>query len=159
MKGAMATERTRREDPEELSVGRGLRLYRRAVRLRCPHCGEGPVLASWFRMREHCSTCGLRLERGEEDFFLGSMMFNLILSEGLFALVLIAWIISVWPNVPWDLLQYVVVAAMVVAPFVFLPFSRLIWLASDILIRPVTDEEMQWYRDNRTGVFRPFAER
>jgi uncharacterized protein (DUF983 family) len=153
------SERTRREDPEELSVGRGLRLYRRAVMLRCPHCGGGPVLASWFRMRSHCGTCGLRTERGEEDFFLGSMMFNLILSEGLFALVLVAWIISVWPNVPWDLLQYLVVVLMVVAPFVFLPFSRMIWLASDILIRPVTEEEMQWYRENRSGVFRPFAER
>jgi uncharacterized protein (DUF983 family) len=153
------SERTRREDPEELSVGRGLRLYRRAVMLRCPHCGGGPVLASWFRMRSHCGTCGLRTERGEEDFFLGSMMFNLILSEGLFALVLVAWIISVWPNVPWDLLQYLVVVLMVVAPFVFLPFSRMIWLASDILIRPVTEEEMQWYRENRGGVFRPFAER
>jgi uncharacterized protein (DUF983 family) len=158
MKGTMS-ERTRRDDPEELSVGRGLRLYRRAVMLRCPHCGSGPVLASWFRMRPHCGTCGLRTERGEEDFFLGSMMFNLILSEGLFALVLIAWIISVWPNVPWDLLQYLVVVLMVVAPFVFLPFSRMIWLASDMLIRPVTEEEMQWYRENRGGVFRPFAER
>jgi hypothetical protein len=52
-----------------------------------------------------------------------------------------------------------VVVLMVVAPFVFLPFSRMIWLASDILIRPVTEEEMQWYRENRSGVFRPFAER
>jgi uncharacterized protein (DUF983 family) len=154
-----ATERTRREDPEELSVGRGVRLYRRALALRCPHCGGRPVLASWFRMRPHCGSCGLRTERGEEDFFLGSMMFNLILAEGFFALVLVAWVIAVWPDVPWDALQYVVVVAMVVAPLVFLPFSRLIWLASDILIRPVTDDEMRWYRDNREGVYRPFEER
>jgi len=152
-------ERKRQGDPEELSVGRALRLYGRAIRLRCPHCGGGPVLASWFRMRPQCGQCGLRLERGEEDFFLGSMMFNLILSEGLFALVLIGWIISVWPNVPWDALQYMVVVLMVVAPLVFLPFSRLIWLASDILIRPVTDEEMAWHRESRADSFRSFSER
>jgi uncharacterized protein (DUF983 family) len=155
----MFNERERRNDPVELSPARAGRLYGRALRLRCPHCGGGPVLASWFRMRPHCGSCGLRMERGEEDFFLGSMMFNLILSEGLFALVLVAWVIAVWPNVPWDLLQYLVVVLMVIAPFVFLPFSRLIWLASDILIRPVTEEEMQWHRENRTGSYRSFAER
>jgi uncharacterized protein (DUF983 family) len=149
----------RRTDPEELSVGRAGRLYARALRLRCPHCGGGPVLASWVRMRSHCGTCGIRTERGEEDFFLGSMMFNLILSEGLLALVLVGLVIAMWPDVPWNLLQYGTPVLMVLAPFVFLPFSRTVWLASDILIRPVTDDEMRWHRDSEDRAFRSFVER
>jgi uncharacterized protein (DUF983 family) len=149
----------RRMDPEELNVGRAGRLYARALRLRCPHCGGGPILASWFRMRTNCESCGIRTERGEEDFFLGSMMFNLILSEGLLALVLVGLVIAMWPNVPWNFLQYGTPVLMVLAPLVFLPFSRTVWLASDILIRPVTAEEMEWYRDNGERAFRSFAER
>jgi uncharacterized protein (DUF983 family) len=141
--GARRAERARRHDPEELSPRRAATLYRRALLLRCPHCGARGMAISWFRMRERCASCGLRSQRGEEDFFLGSMMFNLILSEGLFALLLVGWVVAVWPDVPWGLVQVVAVAAMIVAPFVFLPFSRLVWLASDILIRPVTLAELE----------------
>ena len=41
--------------------------FLRALALRCPWCGKGPVLASWFRLRERCGACGLRLERGERS--------------------------------------------------------------------------------------------
>jgi hypothetical protein len=110
-------------------------------------------------MRANCESCGIRTERGEEDFFLGSMMFNLILSEGLLALVMVGLVIAMWPNVPWNFLQFGTPVLMVLAPFVFLPFSRTIWLASDILIRPVTAKEMEWHRDNEERAFRSFAER
>ena len=30
---------------------RTLRLFGRAFRLRCPHCGEGPVLEHWMKLR------------------------------------------------------------------------------------------------------------
>lgn len=145
--------------PEELSVRRALRLYARAVRLRCPHCGGGPVVASWFRMHARCGTCGLRTERGEEDFFLGSMMFNLILSEGLFVVFVIGLIIVQWPVVPWGFLQSWAIVLMAAAPFLVFPWTKTIWLASDILIKPVTDEEMRWHRDNDAAAIRSYAER
>lgn len=87
------------------------------------------------------------------------MMFNLILAEGALAAALVALVIGMWPNVPWNFLQYGTIILMILTPFVFLPFSRTVWLASDILIRPVTDEEMAWYDQNDQGTFRPFAER
>ena len=82
----------RQRSPEELSLSRALRLYARALRLRCPHCGKGRVVRSWFRMHPRCPACGIRTERGEEDFFLGSMMFNIILSEGLFVVFVTVWL-------------------------------------------------------------------
>lgn len=146
-------------DPVELSPKRAAVLFGRAARLRCPFCGGGSMLASWLTVRSQCPTCGLRTERGEEDFFLGAMMFNLVLSEGLLALVLVALVVASWPDVPWTFLRYGTVVLMALAPFVFFPFSKLIWLAADIMIRPVTPEEMQWYRENHSATYRPFADR
>ena len=30
----------------------------RALRLRCPNCGGGPIFDSWLRMRGRCPRCG-----------------------------------------------------------------------------------------------------
>ena len=114
----------------------------RAMRLRCPHCGAGPVLQHWFRMRQRCGTCGLAIERGERDYFIGSMLFNLVVSELLFAAGFIGTLVIAWPNVPWDTLQWAAPLAMGVAPFVLFPFSKLAWLGFDILLRPVTPDEL-----------------
>lgn len=146
-------------DPEELSVRRALRLYRRAVLLRCPHCGGGPIVASWFRMRPQCPECDIRMNRGEEDFFLGAMMFNLILAEGLLVAAGLLVVLLSWPAVPWDMLVNVGLVLMAVAPFVFYPFSHAIWLASDILIRPVTEAEMHWHREAPADAYRPQRDR
>ena len=110
-------------------------------------------------MHPRCPACGIRTERGEEDFFLGSMMFNIILSEGLFVVFVIGLIIVRWPDVPWDFLQTWAIGLMVAAPFLVFPWTKTMWLASDILIRPVTEEEMRWYEENPEGEIRPFQER
>jgi uncharacterized protein (DUF983 family) len=150
---------TRGGDPEELGLARALRLYGRALLLRCPNCGKGRVVASWFRLHPRCPVCGIRTERGEEDFFLGSMMFNIILSEGLFVVFVIGLVIVRWPRVPWSFLESWAIALMAAAPFLVYPWGKTMWLASDILIRPVTEEEMRWYAENEDTTHRPFGER
>lgn len=94
------------------------------------------MLVHWFRMRERCGRCGIRIERGEQDYFIGSMMFNLLLSELLFAAAFVATLVVLWPDVPWDVLQYAAPAAMFAAPFALFPFSKLAWLAFDLVLRP-----------------------
>jgi len=122
-----------------------------AARLRCPVCGGRGVLKSWMKMKERCPTCGLRLERGEHDFFLGAMMFNIALAEGILAIVLVGVMIALWPDVPWRLLEIGGPALMVVVPFVFYPFSQLAWLAVDLLLHPLTREELDWHRSSAEG--------
>ena len=96
----------------------------------------------WFKMRERCGNCGLAIERGERDYFIGSMMFNLVVSELLFAAAFVTTLVVAWPNVPWDFLQWAAPLAMGIAPFVLFPFSKLVWLGFDILLRPVTPDEI-----------------
>jgi uncharacterized protein (DUF983 family) len=114
----------------------------RAARLKCPHCGRGPVLQHWLKMRARCGNCGLAIERGERDYFIGSMLFNLVVSEMLFAVTFVAVLIVMWPNVPWDTMEWAAPAGMAVAPFLLFPFSKLAWLGFDILLRPVTPDEL-----------------
>ena len=133
-------------------LGDSVRLFWRAARLRCPHCGGKPVLRSWFHLRDRCGVCGLRLERGEaEDYYLGGMLLNLVLSELVFAVLFLVLLIALWPNVPWTALEYGIAAAVLVAPFLFYPMSKLLWLAFDIAFRPVTPAEMAWHQSDTTA--------
>lgn len=116
-------------------------LFARAMTLRCPHCGVRGILASWFKSAPACPRCRLRPDRGESDYFLGGMMFNIALAEGVFVIVLIVTLVVTWPRVPWTLLQYGAPAAMVLAPIILYPFSRLVWLAFDLMLRPVVPND------------------
>lgn len=123
----------------ELSFGGFSRLFllvARAVTVRCPHCGKGPVLVHWLRLRPACGHCHKSLERGEPDYFIGGMMFNLILSELLFAGIFIAILVSMWPTVPWDAIQIGAPVGMALTPIILYPISKLVWLAFDLAFRP-----------------------
>ena len=113
-----------------------LRLFARALRLRCPNCGQGKPFVSWFRMREHCEVCGLAFERGEDGYQVGSYMFNIVASELVFAAVFLVIVLATWPSPPWALLQYGGIALMVVVPFVLFPFTKTLFLAFDLIFRP-----------------------
>jgi uncharacterized protein (DUF983 family) len=115
----------------------------RGARVRCAFCGGGPLLESWTRPRARCPRCGLRTDRGKPDFFLGAMVFNIALSEGVLALLIVGVLVAMHPVVPWNFLQYGGVALMVLAPIVFLPVSRTLWMAIDILLHPVTPDELE----------------
>jgi uncharacterized protein (DUF983 family) len=116
-------------------------LFARALTLRCPNCGARGILASWFKLAPTCPRCHLRLERGESDYFLGGMMFNIALAEGVFIILLIVTLMVTWPRVPWSLLQYGAPAAMVLVPIILYPFSKLVWLAFDLMLRPATPND------------------
>src|SRR5439155_27161407 len=56
-------------------VDRLTRALGRAVRLRCPRCGETPLFRGWFSMAEACALCGLRFERAQ-GYFVGAIYVN-----------------------------------------------------------------------------------
>ncbi|HET7469558.1 MAG TPA: DUF983 domain-containing protein [Gemmatimonadales bacterium] len=123
-------------------LSRALMLFGRALRLRCPNCGQSHLFTSWLRMRERCPVCGLKTERGDEGYQVGSYMFNIVASELLFAALFIATIALTWPTPPWTLLEYGGIGLMILAPFVFFPFSKTVFLAFDLIFRPAAHDEL-----------------
>ena len=121
---------------------RGATLFARALALRCPNCGGRGLVVSWFKLAPVCPRCRLSPERGESDYFLGGMMFNIVLAEAVFVALLIGTIAMTWPSVPWSFLQYGAPLAMLLAPIVLYPFSRLVWLAFDLTFRPVAPNDL-----------------
>lgn len=65
----------------------------RAVRLRCPRCGEGRLFRGLFQMNESCTACGASFKR-EQGFYLGSIYINygatVIGTGALYALLVLA---------------------------------------------------------------------
>lgn len=113
----------------------------RALRLRCPNCGGRPVFTRWLHMLPNCPACGFRFERGERGYWLGAYFVNLVIMETTF----VAWfgtlLFVTWPDPPWTLLWASTIALAAVMPFLAFPWSRTLFLAFDLLIRPANAED------------------
>ena len=107
------------------------RLLSRGLRRRCAVCGGGELFTSWSTMVESCPTCGRRFER-EEGYWLGAMIVNIAVTEGLFVLVLVGGMVLTWPDVPWTPLLIVAIAVNIIVPILFYPRSKTIWVALDV---------------------------
>ena len=121
------------------------RMVLRALALRCPNCGGRGIFDGYTSLRERCPSCGLRLHRGENDYFIGAYLLNLVAVELLFAIALGVIIIATYPNTPWTLMQWGGLVLMVTGAVVCYPFSHSLWLAADLIFRPLTDDEMAWH--------------
>ena len=90
----------------------------------------------WLRISPACPRCHLRLDRGEPDYFLGAIVFNMAFAEGIFAVGLIGVIYLTYPTPPWPAIYAGGITAMVLAPIALYPISKLCWLAFDLIFRP-----------------------
>ncbi len=115
----------------------------RGLTRRCARCGSGHLYESWFRMKERCPRCGYRFER-EEGFFLGAYVVNLAVAETMLVMLCIVpliWFLAANPGQAlWPFVAGGVVAA-VVAPIAFYPFSRTLWVAFELILRPAEASE------------------
>lgn len=114
-------------------LGRGL------VR-RCARCGSGGLFRRWVSMVDHCPRCGHGYERSD-GFWLGSIMLNNAATFGAVLVVFAGTMIVTWPDVPWNWLLVGVMATAVVVPIVFHPISRTLWVAMEMAVRPLSDDE------------------
>lgn len=120
-----------------------LRMLGRGLLKRCALCGTGGLFTRWFRMKDRCPGCGYRFER-EEGFFLGAYVINLAIAQGavvVLAIVPLILRLSADPDAAiWPFLVGGVIGA-VVAPLAFYPWSKTVWTAFDLMLRPVTARE------------------
>ncbi|MGD2121020.1 MAG: DUF983 domain-containing protein [Gemmatimonadota bacterium] len=148
----MPPEDRPRPDPIQLSPGRAATFLLRGIRLRCPNCGGGPLFSKWVKMRASCPRCHLLLDRGEHDYFLGGYTINFVVAELLIVVGGAASIVITWPDVPWTLITWLLVAAMVLAPVLFYPFAKTLWLAVDLVLRPLTLSDLAGHGENQGTV-------
>ena len=126
----------RRVTPDGSVEPSGFRMILRGLRRRCPWCGGGDLFPSWFTTRERCPRCGLRLDRGETDFWIGAWMLNLVGVETVFTALLVIGIVILWPDVPWAAVTWTGVVGMIALPLLLFPFSRTLWLSIDMALHP-----------------------
>lgn len=83
-----------------------------------------------------CPTCGLRFNR-LPGHWLGSWFLNILVVQVVVVVVLIVGLASTYPTTPMGTIGLIEAAVAIAVPFVFFPFSRTIWLAIDLAMRPV----------------------
>ncbi len=119
--------------PDEPALGRAARVFGRAIRLRCPRCGETPLFTGWFTMRPVCALCGLRFERAQ-GYFVGAIYVN----YGVTATIVMVGYLVLWRyaglSLPVQFAIWVPVALLL--PLWFFRYSRSLWLAAEYLINP-----------------------
>lgn len=115
-------------------------MFVRGVLKHCPVCGKGRLFRWWFAMRERCPRCGLRFQR-IEGHWTGDLGINVIISFGtLLVTLFVAFAVS-YPN-PGAWMFPLVVGVAVVMPILAYPFSKTIWLAIDLMMRPLEPGEL-----------------
>jgi len=110
----------------------------RALRRRCPRCGEGKAFESYFRLRDRCPVCGYVFER-EEGYWTGAMIVNIAACEVWFLIGFVATLILTLPDVNWTAILLVMLVTNGLLPIVFYPFSKTLWMAFDRKTNPETE--------------------
>ncbi len=119
------------------------RMLLRGALKRCASCGGRRLFTGWFRMAPTCPTCGYRFER-EEGFFLGAYVMNLVFAQSLVMLLaVLPTIVLLDTNPDASLLPVLVggVVGAVLAPIAFYPFSKTLWVAVELILRPRDEVE------------------
>jgi uncharacterized protein (DUF983 family) len=106
---------------------------RRALRLRCPACGEGRPFRRWLAVERRCERCGLPIYR-ESGYFVGAIYVTYLLAV---APVLVAFLCLPrrFPQAVYlEASIYVLAAALLV--LVAMPLGRSLWLGFDFFLDP-----------------------
>jgi uncharacterized protein (DUF983 family) len=117
-------------------------LHKTLLRFRCPHCGRGAVLSGLFSTHERCAVCGFVFKRGNPAYFSGAIFINYLLGAGAAIFTFLVVLVATWPNVPWNVLAYAGPVGAIVIVLLLYPASKMILLAIDVRMRPITEDEL-----------------
>jgi hypothetical protein len=92
-------------------------------------------------MADRCPSCGLVLTRKESGYSLGGFWLNMLFAEGTTVALFVGTLLATWPEPPWTLLQYGLPALALLTPVLFYPFSKTLFLALDLAVRPAAHYE------------------
>ena len=116
-----------------------LKVLSRAIRLRCPACGQSSLIERPFHIKHHCPSCRSLFKR-EEGFFVGAILANVITTEFVILVVCLFFLLVMGASYETVLVALFILA--LVFPVLFFHHSWSFWLAFDYLIEslPKYDE-------------------
>lgn len=103
-------------------------------------CGHGKLFRGWLRMLPTCPGCGLRFQRAP-GHWLGSWFLNICVVQATLVVAIIAVVLATWPARLSTVAVAAVASVAIVVPVAFFPFSRTIWTAIDLVMRPLEVDE------------------
>lgn len=125
--------------PWDLQLGRAAQIWRRALRLRCPRCGQTalfpphPPWPNWFRMERRCAFCGFTFERAQ-GYFVGAIYIN----YGVTAVIVLGGYFILWARTALSTsAQFAIwIPVILIFPLWFFRYSRSFWLALEYSVNP-----------------------
>jgi uncharacterized protein (DUF983 family) len=117
-------------------------MFRRAIVLKCPHCGgRKTFIRRWLGRHERCRTCGIRWHR-EHGFELGPIAVNVVFTFFSLAVIMVVAFVTTGPDYNVPALMALVIGAAILLPLLFYPFTYTLWLAFDLLSHKPTEREL-----------------
>ncbi len=92
-------------------------------------------------MIERCPQCNLKFER-VDGHLAGALGINTVISIVVVCVVGIAGFVVTYPELPLAPLVTTAVTTAVLFPIVFYPFSKTVWTAIDVRMRPPDNDEV-----------------
>ena len=105
-------------------------VLRRAIRQRCPQCGQGPLYRRWYQLRERCEVCAYDFRRDPVDI-VSFLYISTALLTGMVVLVMFG--VSAW--FPERELRWIVLAVAVAVILLSLPHRKALAIALDYWTR------------------------
>jgi hypothetical protein len=104
-------------------------------------CGAFGIGAGYFRLKERCPRCGLRFAR-LAGHWSGDIGINTIVTFGLLFVVVLGGTLLMWERLNVAALVGVAVGVVLVFPILFVPVAKTLWVAVDLMMRPVEADEL-----------------
>ncbi len=108
-------------------------LIARAFKRQCPVCGRPGIYQAWISIKSECPSCGFLFMR-ENGYFLGALAVNIIVSELIVMIILVA--LLAWTALAWWEIEIIVLPLALGLPFLFIPYARGLWMALDLRVQP-----------------------
>jgi uncharacterized protein (DUF983 family) len=119
------------------------KMIRRSLMRQCPRCANRSAwFTSWFKQGERCIGCGIKRTRDTNGHELGSMTIASVLNIVLIMAAIGIAIALTAPDVPVLTLYIVLASAALVFPVLTWPVTHTLWMAIDLVARPMGVEEI-----------------
>ena len=118
------------------------KMIRRSLLRHCPRCGNHRAwFTNWFKQGERCINCGIKRTRDPDGHELGSMTIASVINISLIVIAMGIAIALTAPEVPVLTLYIVLASAALVFPILTWPMTHTLWMAIDLIVRPMSPDE------------------